>query len=73
MAKQLGLGRTRGASVENDGGARNGNPDGPENPDTAKATGATTNAEKLIGHDGIGSLTMTEAGGVVFSYMALQE
>src|SRR5260370_7696371 len=35
---------------------------GPENPDTAKATGATTNAEKLIGHGGIGSLTMTEAG-----------
>ena len=30
--------------------------------DTAKATGATTNAEKLIGHGGIGSLTMTEAG-----------
>jgi hypothetical protein len=29
--------------------------------DTAKATGATTNAEKLIGHGGIGSLTMTEA------------
>jgi hypothetical protein len=26
-------------------------------PDTAKATGATTNAEKLIGHGGIGSLT----------------
>ena len=32
--------------------------------DTAKATGATTNAEKLIGHGGIGSLTMTEAGAV---------
>jgi hypothetical protein len=54
---------SRGLS-RNDGGARNGSPDGPENPDTAKATGATTNAEKLIGHGGIGSLTMTEAGAV---------
>jgi hypothetical protein len=35
---------------------------GPENPDTAKAIGAITNAEKLIGHGGRGSLTMTEAG-----------
>jgi hypothetical protein len=34
---------------QNDGGARNGNPDGSENPNTAKATGAITNAEKLIG------------------------
>ncbi len=54
-SKPRGLGR-------NDGGVRNGNAGGPENPDTAKATGATTNAEKLIGHGGIGSLTMTEAG-----------
>src|SRR6266446_1617782 len=44
-----------------DGGTRNGNPDGPENPNTAKATGATTIAEKLIGHGGMGSLNVTDA------------
>ena len=31
-------------------------------PDTAKATGATTNAEKLIAHGGIGSLTHDRGG-----------
>src|SRR6202040_2029174 len=46
--------RSTWLGIENNGGT--------ENPDTAKATGATTNAEKLIGHGGIGSLTMTEAG-----------
>ena len=56
-SKSRGLGR-------NDGGARNGNPDRPENRDTAKATGATTNAEKLIGYGSIGSLKMTETGAV---------
>jgi hypothetical protein len=35
---------------------------GTENPDTAKAIGATTNAEKLIGHGGISSLTMNRGG-----------
>ena len=46
--------RSTWQGIENNGGT--------ENPDTAKATGATANAEKLIGHGGIGSLTMTEAG-----------
>jgi hypothetical protein len=35
--------------IENNGGT--------ENPDTAKATGATAKAEKLIAHGGIGALT----------------
>jgi hypothetical protein len=38
------------------------NNDGTGNPDTAKASGATKNAEKVIGHGGIGSLTMPEGG-----------
>ena len=50
---------------------------GTENPDTAKAIGAITNAEKLIGHGGIGSLTMTEmteAGGdslLIYGFTAM--
>ena len=47
---------------------------GTENPDTAKATGATTNAEKLIGHAGIRSLAMPEAGAdslLVYGFIAM--
>ncbi len=52
--------------IENNGGTGN--------PDTAKATGATTNAEKLIGHGGIGSLTMPEVGAgslIVYGFTAM--
>jgi hypothetical protein len=52
--------------IENNGGTGN--------PDTAKATGATTNAKKLIGHGGIGSLTMTEAGAdslLIYAFTAM--
>jgi hypothetical protein len=48
--------RSISEGIENNGGTGN--------PYTAKATGAITNAEKPIGHGGIGSLTMTEAGAV---------
>jgi hypothetical protein len=41
--------RSISEGIENNGGT--------ENPDTAKATGATANAEKLIAHGGIGALT----------------
>ena len=53
LAKQAGLASPISEGIENNGGTGN--------PDTAKATAATTNAEKLIAHGGIGSLTMTEA------------
>jgi hypothetical protein len=48
--------RSARQGIENNGGTGN--------PDTAKANGAPTNAnaEKLIGHGGIGSLAMPEAG-----------
>ena len=50
LAKQAWFGaRSISEGIENNGGT--------ENPDTAKATGATANAEKLIAHGGIGALT----------------
>jgi hypothetical protein len=47
---------------------------GTENPDTTKATGATTNAEKLIGHGGIEAFSMPEPGAdslLVYGFTAM--
>jgi len=42
-------------------------------PGSATATGATTKAEKLIGHGGIGSITMPEAGADSFLIYGLPQ
>src|SRR5947208_4512919 len=55
----LGYGEASGARSARQGIENNG---GIGNLDTAKANGASTSAEKLIGYSSIGSLTMPEAG-----------
>jgi hypothetical protein len=62
MAKQLGLGRNRGASVEMMALPEMETQTAPDTATPRKRSGRITNAEKLIGYGSIGSLKMTEAG-----------